>query len=186
MVSVREEETMTDCKFAKTREIINAFEAYRLKYKLVEKETSEAIVAGFEIENGPNVIAYIVVNGEDTPVSFRIFDIVSNISAQKRGRVLEACNILNSSMRYLKYLLVEDGSVQVDYDIPNISDNFESGQLAAAMFVGMMRVADAHYAFLMKALYTDEPLDAGSLYDARDGDKGASLRPAPQNSGMMS
>lgn len=176
---------MDNLKFSRTEEIADVFNDAGLKFKIVPKKDSEALAAGFHVDNGPDLLAYIIVRGEETPIAFRIFEIVKNISDARRARVYEACNILNYCIRYLKYTVIDDNSIQLEYDIPSMESGREAGKLAVSIFVGVMGIMDAHYAFLMKAIYTDEPLDRKDV-ETKNGARGKKpLSAAHPNTGML-
>ena len=95
----------------------------------------------------------------DNDVATRIFGLISNTPKEKRTRVMEACNVLNHKIRYMKFYLDTDGDINVEYDFPVHSPDDGIGEMAFEIFVRMMQILDSEYSIFMKALYSDEELD---------------------------
>lgn len=71
---------------------------------------------------------------------------------------METCNILNNTMRYVKFYIDDDGDVNVEYDFPcRLSDDCV-GEVAYEMFHRLMAILDGEYSIFMRAIYTTEPL----------------------------
>lgn len=95
----------------------------------------------------------------DNDVAARIFGLISNTPKEKRARVMEACNVLNHKIRYMKFYLDTDGDINVEYDFPVHSPDDGIGEMAFEIFVRMMQILDSEYSIFMKALYSNEELD---------------------------
>lgn len=72
---------------------------------------------------------------------------------------MEACNVLNRKIRYMKFNLDTDGDINVEYDFPLHSPDDGIGEMAFEVFIRMMQILDSEYGIFMKALYSDEELD---------------------------
>ena len=72
---------------------------------------------------------------------------------------MDACNVLNHKIRYLKFYLDTDGDINIEYDFPVRCPDDGIGEMAFEIFVRMMQVLDSEYSIFMKALYTEEELD---------------------------
>lgn len=72
---------------------------------------------------------------------------------------MEACNILNHKIRYMKFYFDPDGDINVEYDFPVHSPDDGIGEMAFEIFVRMMQILNSEYSIFMKALYSDEELD---------------------------
>ena len=155
----KEEIGMNNCRFTATRRISEVFDAHDVKYRVIDKEDSEAVLAGFTVENGPNLLVYFISTGDRCDTAVRIYNILNNISPLRQFRILKACNELNCRTRYLKYCLASDNTVQAEMDFPKTEHEDEAGEQALMLFITIMHLMDGHYRFLAKALYTDEPLD---------------------------
>ena len=71
---------------------------------------------------------------------------------------MEACNVLNHKIRYMKFYLDTDGDINVEYDFPVHSPDNGIGEMAFEIFVCMMQILDSEYSIFMKALYSEEEL----------------------------
>lgn len=150
---------MSKYEFKATNLIAETFEKRRVKFDVVSHHGSEQLLAGFSVDCGPNVIMRFISRDNDNDVAARIFGLISNTPKEKRVRVLEACNVLNHKIRYMKFYLDNDGDINVEYDFPVHSPDDGIGEMAFEIFVCMMQILDSEYSIFMKALYSDEELD---------------------------
>lgn len=157
---------MDTYKFKATNLIAEAFEAHDVKFDVRERKGIEQIRAGFAIDCGPNVIMCFISCDNDNDVAARILSLISNIPKAKQARILEACNILNNKVRYLKFCLDCDGSIDVEYDLPIRCTDEGLGEIAFEIFVRAMKILDAEYSIFMKALYTNEELNSTGDIDS--------------------
>lgn len=139
--------------------IAETFEKRGVKFDVVSHHGSEQLLAGFPVDSGPNVIMRFISNDNDNDVATRIFGLISNIPKEKRSRVMEACNVLNQKIRFMKFCLDTDGDINVEYDFPVHSPDDGIGEMAFEIFVRTMQILDSEYNVFMKALYSDEELD---------------------------
>ena len=72
---------------------------------------------------------------------------------------MEACNVLNHKIRYMKFYLDIDGDINVEYDFPVHSPDNGIGEMAFEIFVRTMQILNSEYSIFMKALYSEEELD---------------------------
>ena len=72
---------------------------------------------------------------------------------------MEACNVLNHKIRYMKFYLDTDGDINVEYDFPMRSPDNGIGEMAFEIFARMMHILNSEYGVFMKALYSEEELD---------------------------
>lgn len=139
--------------------IAETFEKRGVKFDVVSHHGSEQLLAGFSVDCGPNVIMRFISHDNDNDVAARIFGLISNTPKEKRVRVMEACNVLNHKIRYIKFYLDTDGDINVEYDFPVHSPDDGIGEMAFEIFVRTMHILDFEYCIFMKALYSDEELD---------------------------
>lgn len=150
--------------------IADTFNDRGIKYQVYEREGQDEIQAAFGIKNGgPLVIARFIVRNRDNDISVRIVSLVNNTPAEKRMRVLEACNQLNCRFRFLKFCMTTDGDVNVEFDMPEHVDENSVGPVAFEILVRMMQILNQGYPLIVKALYTDEdmPLEQQEKEKAR-------------------
>lgn len=150
---------MREYEFHATTLMAEAFTRTGAKFDVVSRPDSEQLLAGFPVECGPNVIMRFISRDDDNDVAIRIYGLISNTPREKRPRMMEACNLLNQKIRYMKFYLDPDGSVNVEYDFPVRTPDEGVGKMAFEMFIRMIQILNSEYGIFMKALYSDEELD---------------------------
>lgn len=150
---------MSKYEFKGTNLIAGTFEKCGVKFDVVNNHRSEQLLAGFSVDCGPNVIMRFISRDDDNDVAARIFGLISNTPKDKRYRVMEACNVLNHKIRYMKFYLDTDGDINAEYDFPVHTPDEGIGEMAFEIFVRMMKILDSEYSIFMKALYTDDELN---------------------------
>ena len=153
---------MSKFKFKAINLIAETFEKRGVKFDVVSHHGSEQLLAGFSIDCGPYVIMRFISQDNDNDVAVRILSLISNTPKEKRTRVMEACNMLNHKIRFMKFCLDAEGNINVEYDFPTHSPDEGIGEMAFEIFVRMMQILDSEYSIFMKALYSDEELDIQS------------------------
>ncbi len=150
---------MAEYRYNATNLIVEAFNEHDIKFDVRERLDSEQVLAGFSIDCGPSVIVRFISRDDDNDVAVRVAGLLTNTPNEKRARVLEACNILNHKIRYVKFVLDRDGDISVEYDFPIHTPDEGIGEMAFEIFVRMMQILDGEYNIFMKALYSDESLE---------------------------
>lgn len=150
---------MNKYEFKATNLIAETFEKRGVKFDVVNHHGSDQLLAGFSVNCGPNVIMRFISRDNDNDVAARIFGLITNTPKEKRSRVMEACNVLNHKIRYMKFYLDADGDINVEYDFPVHSPDDGIGEMAFEIFVRTMQILDSEYSIFMKALYSDDELD---------------------------
>lgn len=150
---------MDNYEFNATNLIAETFEKHGVKFDVVSHHGSEQLLAAFSVDCGPNVIMRFISRDNDNDVAARIFGLITNTPTEKRARVMEACNVLNHKIRYMKFYLDTDGDINVEYDFPMHSPDNGIGEMAFEIFARMMHVLNSEYSIFMKALYSEEELD---------------------------
>lgn len=149
---------MNKYEFKAINLIAEAFAKRGVKFDVVNYHGSEQLLAAFPVDCGPNVIMRFISCDNDNDVAVRIFGLISNTPKEKRYRIMDACNVLNHKIRYIKFYLDTDGDINVEYDFPVRSPDDGIGEMAFEIFVRMMQILDSEYSIFMKALYTDEKI----------------------------
>lgn len=178
---------MMNYMYKATGLIQEVFDEKGVKYRVDTAGNAEIVCAGFSIDEGPSVIARFISRDNDNDVALRVLSLINNVTEAKRMRVMEACNILNNKVRYVKFYIDEGGDVNVEFDFPiHLSDDCV-GKVAFEMFQRVMAILKGEYSIFMKAMYTTEKLEPSgvrSLLDrlhdrmsrmARDADEDGSL-----------
>lgn len=149
---------MKKYEFNATNHIAETFEKHDVKFQVINMHGQEEVLAGFSVDNGPKVIMKFISRDNDNDVAARIFGLVSNTPKEKRARVMEACNILNRKVRFMKFYVDTDGDINVEFDSPVSSGDDCIGEMMFEIFIRSMRILDTEYEIFTKALYTDEEL----------------------------
>lgn len=136
-----------------TELIIQAFDEHEVKYRVTEVADASVVEAGFEVEAGPEAIVRFISNNEDNDVAVRIFGLMHRIPSAKRTEVLEACNTLSAKIRFFKFCLDADSSVNVEADLPINTADECVGECCFELFVRIMNVLDNEFHILAEALY---------------------------------
>ena len=150
---------MNKYEFNATNLIAETFEERGVKFDVVSHHGSEQLLAGFSVDCGPNVIMRFISRDNDNDVAAGIFGLITNTPTEKRARVMEACNVLNHKIRYMKFYLDTDGDINVEYDFPMHSPDNGIGEMAFEIFARMMHILNSEHSIFMKALYSEEELD---------------------------
>ena len=149
---------MSKYEFKATNLIAEIFEKRGVSFDVKEMGGDEVLCAGFPVDCGPNVVMQFISSDNDNDVAARIFGLITKTPKEKRPRVMEACNILNRKIRYMKFYVDGDGDINVEYDFPVHTPDEGVGEIAFEIFLRMMTILDSEYSIFMKALYTDEDL----------------------------
>ena len=100
-------------------QIAEAFDRHGVKYRIVETDTLYLIEAGVNIQGGPAVRFHVFSQDEEhNDVQMRVTGMMCKVEKEKRAAILEACNRINSEMRFLKFYLDADGDVIAQSDLP--------------------------------------------------------------------
>ena len=136
--------------------IQDAFNNRSIKYRIVETEQIAFIDAGYNIQGGPTVrFHFISQNRDDTnDVQIRIFGLLNKISKEKRDAVLEACNKVNSEMRFLKFYVDKEGNLSGQADLPTKTSEDCVGECCFELFIRSMQILDQCYHYFPEAYYS--------------------------------
>lgn len=151
--------------FKATNLISEAFDAHGIKYRIVELDDTSVVEAAFCVESGPQVITRFISRDNDNDVAVRIFGLVCRVSELKRAAVMEACNTLCRKIRFFKFYLDSENSVNVEADLPMNVDDGCVGECCFELFVRIMKILDTEFQTIAQALYAEpaHERDAGEL-----------------------
>lgn len=142
-----------------TEILVNDFEERGIIYKFSHMDKEDLLATYFSVQdNGPDVLIGVFVTDSDPVVSIKAMNICENAPQNKRGRLLEAINIINQSMTFSNLFINDNNSVLFVYNIPiNTSDEC----LPAVVFEILCKarlIIDVKYYLIKRALETNEPL----------------------------
>ena len=136
-----------------TELITEAFDRHDIKYHVVENEDASIVEAGFAVDLGPQVVARFISRDDSNDVAIRIFGLICKIPEDRRAAVLEACNTLTGKMRFFKFYLDRENSVNMEADLPVAVGDDSVGECCFELFVRSMQILDAEFHTLAEALY---------------------------------
>lgn len=117
------------------------------------------ILIPFNVTGGAQVNVGFISRSDSNDVDVRVCPLISQIPEEKRLRLLEACNLVMNRQRHLKFVIDDAGNLNVEYDITQMVSDEVLPEIAVEMFARMQRILNEEYSYLMKALYSDAPLD---------------------------
>jgi hypothetical protein len=137
--------------FKMTQEIYRVLsEDGGLKVFTDETETSSNAWLQFGIKNGGSYRIRFISRDDDNDVAVRIFSLVT-IDKEKQDKVLPVINNLNNKYRYVKFILDNDGDVNVEYDyLVKCPDPAVS---AKELIIRIVKIVDEAYPELMRAMW---------------------------------
>ncbi|MBQ7850584.1 MAG: YbjN domain-containing protein [Clostridia bacterium] len=115
-----------------------------------ETGDSSAVWLQFSVANGGGYAIRFISNDEENNVMVRVFALL-HINEDRRARILPALNLLNCRHRHAKFVLDDDGDVNVEYDFPR--KTIDPGQCAYAIAARLASIIDDAYPVLMKATW---------------------------------
>ena len=140
--------------------ITEAFDGHNIKYRMVETETLRFIDAGYNIKGGPTVRFHFLSQSESgNDVQIRIAGLMHKVSGEKRAPVLEACNRVNSEMRFLKFYLDKEGDLFGQADLPTSIAEYCVGENCYELFFRSMQILDQCYHYFPESYYAEPAPD---------------------------
>lgn len=136
-----------------TKLIAQAMDDAGLKYRADENEKNSYIIAGFGVDNGPDVRVQFISTDNDNDVAIRLFGLVGIKDEAKKVAVCTVLNQLNAKYRYLKFVLDKDGDVNVEYDLALRTSDEKVGPICCEVFIRMMKIIDEAYPMIMRAMW---------------------------------
>ena len=137
-----------------TNLIAETFDEKDVKYHIEEKEDFSVVEAGFEVEAGPALLVRFISKDDDSDVAIRVFGVVHKIPEAKKEAILQVCNSLNKDIRFVKFLLADDGSVNLEADLPISVEESCVGECCFEYLVRIMSILDHEYHRFMEVLYS--------------------------------
>lgn len=162
---------MKKYKYKATNHIAETFRQNGLRFLVTDNNDSEQLLAGFSVEDGPFAVARFISRDDDNDVSVRIYALISDIPKEKRLCAMEACNILNRKVRYLKFYIDANGNINAEYDLLQKSPDESVGLQALEIFVRSITILNDWYSLFTVALSPDG--DDVKTFDFNDNDVGS-------------
>lgn len=136
-----------------TKLIKQEMDKQELNSSINEYEKSSNVVAGYNIQNGPYIQVDFISSDDDNDVAVRVFGFINHVAEDKEEKILKVINECHAEYRYLKFVLDEDGDVNIEYDFPVKLDDATVGVVAYELFVRCVKIAEKCYPMFMKAIW---------------------------------
>lgn len=115
-----------------------------------ETDSSSHVWLQFSVENGSSYRIYFISNDDDNDVSVRVYGLIS-VDESRREKLIPVINDLNCKYRYVKFVLDNDGDVNIEYDYPIRCLNPAAS--AGEIVLRFTKIIDDSYPTLMRALW---------------------------------
>ena len=140
--------------------VTETFDRHEIKYRTIATENLTIIEAGYNIKGGPTVRFHFFTQGDNgNDIQMRISGLMNKVTGAKRLPVLEACNRINSQMRFLKFYLDKDGALFGQGDLPANTNEDCVGECCFELFIRSMQILDQCYHFFPEAYYSSTAAD---------------------------
>ena len=137
--------------FKMTTAIYNALkDEDGLKVFTDESEKSSNVWLQFGIKNGGSYRIKFISRDDDNDVAVRVYGLVS-LEKDKSNAVLPILNQLNNKYRFVKFVLDDDGDVNIEYDYLMNCPNPAAS--ARELIIRLVNIVDEAYPELMRALW---------------------------------
>lgn len=134
-----------------TRKIYEALkQSDGLKVFTEDRGNSSVVWLQFSADNGPSYRINFINTDDDSDTAVRVFGLIS-VEKNKWAKVLVALNKLNSDYRFVKFVLDDDGDVNIQYDFPVRADNVD--ECAEEIMIRVVQIIDDAYPVLMRAMW---------------------------------
>lgn len=121
-----------------------------LKVFTEENAGSSHVWLQFSLKNGGSYKIRFISKDNDNDVSVRIFGLVT-VSEAKKTRVLPVINNLNAKYRFVKFVMDDDGDINLEYDyLVRCPDPAAS---AVELIIRINQIVDNAYPELMRAMW---------------------------------
>ncbi len=129
--------------FQTTQDVSTFFTMKDLRHRVVEDEKRSFIEAGFVSKMLTGVNLTFISVSEHNDVAIRVTDFLSLRTPQEAfEEMLETLNRLNRSFRFAKFCLRDNGSISIEYDVPQTTGTDIVGPACREIFIRFMRVLD--------------------------------------------
>lgn len=122
-----------------------------LKVFTDEAGNSSFVWLQFGIKNGGSYRIRFISRDDDNDVAVRIFGLVS-VDEGHQAKVLPAINKLNAKYRYIKFVLDDDGDINLEYDY--LVHDPDPAVSARELIVRIVKIVDEAYPELMRAMWS--------------------------------
>ena len=131
-----------------TEVIAKTFQEKGLKFRTRETDKYSILEAGFDGKVIQNVVIRFISSDNDNDVSVRSTDI-ARYPEGKLDLGYKRCNTINEKYRFLKFVMDDEGNVNVQFDFPQEISDDSLGMAAREIFIRCMKIIDECYRDIM-------------------------------------
>ncbi len=121
-----------------------------LKVFVEEDEDRSYVWLQFGIKNGGSYRIRFISNDDDNDVSVRVYGLLS-VEGEQKEKVFPALNTLNNKYRFVKFVMDDDGDINIEYDFTVRSVAPEKS--AEEIVIRIVKIVDEAYPVLMRAMW---------------------------------
>lgn len=121
-----------------------------LKVFTDEHSDSSNVWLQFGIKNGGSYRIRFISKDDDNDVAVRVFSMLT-VDENHRDKVLPALNKLNARFRYVKFVLDDDGDVNLEYDY--LVRDPDPAASAREIVIRIVKIVDDAYPEIMRAIW---------------------------------
>ena len=137
--------------FQTTTEIAALLKERGIKYELAENDKFSTAKVGINTKHCAVVFHFISTN-DSGDFAMRIFGLL-RASEEKRDALVRTCNALNRKFRFVKFIVAEDGMVNVEFDLPAAVEN--PAQAALEILQRTLNILEEAYPELMRTMWAE-------------------------------
>ena len=137
--------------FQTTTEIAALLKERCIKYELAENDKFSTAKVGINTKHCAVVFHFISTN-DSGDFAMRIFGLLRALE-EKRDALVRTCNALNRKFRFVKFIVAEDGMVNVEFDLPAAVEN--PAQAALEILQRTLNILEEAYPELMRTMWAE-------------------------------
>ena len=117
-----------------------------VKHRLEGTENQSRIVCGVKGRDDRIAQVLFISSGDTLDLAVRVFNF-NNLKCDgaSRSACLRACNRLNNRFRFAKFLVDLDDTINIEYDMPQETNEENLGPMCKEIFFRLMSIMDEAY-----------------------------------------
>lgn len=131
------------------------FEQKHIPYEVETAHGIEILCVGLHLNFAPQLAVCFSTAHDNRTVEVQTFEILKDVPASKHYQVIEVCNYLNATVKYLKFYLDSDDEVIAAYDFTKDDEQEDLGKNAFAIFCRIRKILQNHFHLFIQVLHDD-------------------------------
>ena len=124
----------------------NYFTQENVKHRLEATEKLSQIVCGVQGKDNRIATVQFISTGDTLDLAVRVYNFNGMKSDEmSRRAILRTCNSLNMKYRFAKFLLDKDDTINIEYDMPQETNEENLGPMCKEIFFRLMSIMDQAY-----------------------------------------